>query len=207
MSRFFGFVFAACLLAICTSTAVPAANPDWPKSLTLGTASPGGVYYDYGEAVAKILTEKLGIDVNPLPTQGPVHNVKLIVSGGAQLGLVTMGVALQAWNGTADWENPPEPCARSFRCTILHFKLRCFAAPQSPALPCWTSSTLTLARAPAPGASTFQRFYRPSVYRPTWDTVPGTKRARILFPADTMQWSGSGAPLSPRSWRSKKKSR
>jgi TRAP-type uncharacterized transport system substrate-binding protein len=75
MSRFFGFVFAACLLAIGTSTSVPAASPDWPKSLTLGTASPGGVYYVYGEALAQILTEKLGITVNPLPTQGPVHNV------------------------------------------------------------------------------------------------------------------------------------
>ena len=31
-----------------------AANPDWPKSLTLATASPGGVYIIYGEAVAKI---------------------------------------------------------------------------------------------------------------------------------------------------------
>src|SRR6185437_6934421 len=36
----------------------------------------------------------------------PVHNVKLLTSGGAQLGLVTMGVALQAWNGTGDWERP-----------------------------------------------------------------------------------------------------
>jgi TRAP transporter TAXI family solute receptor len=106
VSRLFGFVFAAGLLAIWTSTSVPAANPDWPKSLTLGTASPGGVYYVYGEAVAKILTEKLGIPVNPLPTQGPVHNVKLIESGGAQLGLVTMGVALQAWKGMADWGKP-----------------------------------------------------------------------------------------------------
>ena len=67
MSKFFGFVFAACLLAIWTSTTVPAAGPDWPKSLTLGTASPGGVYYVYGEELAKILTEKLGITVNPLP--------------------------------------------------------------------------------------------------------------------------------------------
>jgi uncharacterized protein len=103
MSRFFGFVFATCLLAIWTSTSVPAANPDWPKSLTLGTASPGGVYYVYGEAVAQILTEKLGIPVNQLPTQGPVHNVKLIESGGAQLGLTTMGVAFQGWTGTGDW--------------------------------------------------------------------------------------------------------
>ena len=101
MSRFFGFVFAACLLAISTSTTVPAANPDWPKSLTLVTASPGGIFYVYGEAVAKILTESLKIEVHPLPTQ--VHNIKLIESGGAQLGLLTMGVGLQGWNGTGDW--------------------------------------------------------------------------------------------------------
>jgi len=69
----------------------------------LGTASPGGVYYVYGEAVAQILTEKLGIPVNQLPTQGPVHNVKLIESGGAQLGLITMGVGFQGWTGTGDW--------------------------------------------------------------------------------------------------------
>src|SRR5271157_4462735 len=105
MSKFFGFVFAACLLAIWTSTTVPGAGLDWPKSLTLATASPGGVYYVYGEELARILTEKLGIPVNPFPTQGPVHNVKLVESGGAQLGLITMGVGLQGWNGTGDWSS------------------------------------------------------------------------------------------------------
>jgi TRAP transporter TAXI family solute receptor len=103
MSRLIGFVFAACFLAIGTSTTVPAANPDWPKSLTLGTASPGGVYYVYGEALAKILTEKLGINVNALPNQGTVHNVMLVESGGVQVGLITMGVGLEGWNGSADW--------------------------------------------------------------------------------------------------------
>jgi TRAP-type uncharacterized transport system substrate-binding protein len=44
MSRLMGSMFAACLLAIATSTTVPAAGADWPKSLTLGTGSPGGVY-------------------------------------------------------------------------------------------------------------------------------------------------------------------
>jgi uncharacterized protein len=103
MSRFFGFVFAACLLAICAATTLLAATPDWPKSLSLAVASPGGISYDYGEALAKILTESLKIDVNPMPTQGPVHMVKLIESGGAQLGFITTGVALQGWNGTGDW--------------------------------------------------------------------------------------------------------
>jgi TRAP transporter TAXI family solute receptor len=90
-------------LAIATSSGVLATNPDWPKSLTLGTASPGGVYYIYGEELAKILTEKLGIAVNPFPTQGSIQNVKLLDSGGAQLGLITMSTGLEGWNGTGDW--------------------------------------------------------------------------------------------------------
>jgi uncharacterized protein len=103
MSRFFGFVVAACFIAIWTSTTASAANPDWPKSLTFVTASPGGGFYIYGEAVAKIVSESLKIEVNPLPTQGSVHNVKLVESGGAQLGMVTMGIALEGWNGTGGW--------------------------------------------------------------------------------------------------------
>ena len=105
MSRFVGFMFAACLLAVGTSSSVMAADPDWPKSLTLGTASPGGVYYIYGEELAKILTEKLGVPVNPFPTQGSIQNVKLLDSGGAQLGLITMSTGLEGWNGAGDWTN------------------------------------------------------------------------------------------------------
>ena len=93
----------AVLCSIGWSTLAQAASADWPKALTLGTASPGGVYYVYGEAVARLLTEKLGIAVNTLPTQGPVHNVKLVEGGGIQLGLITMGIGLQGWNGTGDW--------------------------------------------------------------------------------------------------------
>ena len=93
----------ATIVAIATPTGVPAASPDWPKSLTLGTASPGGVYYVYGDELAKILSDKLGIPVNPLPTQGSIQNVKLLDSGGAQLGLITMSTGLEGWNGTGDW--------------------------------------------------------------------------------------------------------
>src|SRR5690349_20937882 len=97
------FIAVGLFLATAASSSVQAVGPDWPKSLTLATASPGGVYYVYGEEITKILTEKLGIAVNPLPTQGPVHNVKLLDSGGAQLGMITMGVGLDSWNGIGDW--------------------------------------------------------------------------------------------------------
>src|SRR5215472_9975484 len=102
MARIARVVFALCLLAT-GATCVQAGNQDWPKSITLATASPGGVYYIYGDELAKILTEKLGIAVNPLPTQGTLHNVKLIENGTAQVAMITMGVGLEAWNGTGDW--------------------------------------------------------------------------------------------------------
>jgi hypothetical protein len=72
-----GSLLAVIALTIPISTSAPAAGPDWPKSLTLATASPGGAYYIYGEELAHILTERLGIAVTPLRTQGAVHNVKL----------------------------------------------------------------------------------------------------------------------------------
>lgn len=103
MSRFSGFVLAACLLVIETSTTVLAANPDWPKSLTISTASPGGVFYVYGELLAKMLTQKLGVSVNSMATGGSVHNIKLLEDGSMPLAIVTMGVGLQGWNGSGDW--------------------------------------------------------------------------------------------------------
>jgi uncharacterized protein len=85
------------------ATQALAANADWPKSLTVGTASPGGVYLPYGQFVAKLWTEKLDIPVDALSTQGPIHNIKLIDLGAAQIGFTTMGIALQGWNGTGEW--------------------------------------------------------------------------------------------------------
>jgi TRAP transporter TAXI family solute receptor len=69
----------------------------------MGTASPGGLYYVYGDLVAQMLTQRLGLPVNTMSTQGSVHNIQLIELGNAQLGLITMGVGLQGWNGSGDW--------------------------------------------------------------------------------------------------------
>ena len=89
----------AAALALCAAPA-RAAEPDWPDQLRIGTASPGGTYYVYGEALAKILTRTLDLPVERLATEGPVQNIELMEAGEAKLGFVTLGVALQAWNGT-----------------------------------------------------------------------------------------------------------
>jgi TRAP transporter TAXI family solute receptor len=79
------------------------APPNWPASLTIATGSPGGGYYPYGQELAAILTEAIGIPVLAQSTQGSDQNILLLESGHAQLGFTTMGIALQAWNGTDPW--------------------------------------------------------------------------------------------------------
>jgi TRAP transporter TAXI family solute receptor len=79
------------------------AEAHWPETLTIGTGSPGGTYYAYGEGLARLLTRKLNMPVFMRPTEGPTENIKLLEAGDVQLAFVTLGVAQQAWNGTGDW--------------------------------------------------------------------------------------------------------
>jgi TRAP transporter TAXI family solute receptor len=89
-------------LFIWPRAALPA-EPHWPSSLVIGTAAPDGTYAVYGEGLARILTRELGLPVATRLTEGPVENVKLLEAGEIQLAFVTMGVALQGWNGTGEW--------------------------------------------------------------------------------------------------------
>ncbi|MCE5335506.1 MAG: TAXI family TRAP transporter solute-binding subunit [Desulfobacteraceae bacterium] len=79
------------------------ADPDWPPVLTIVTASPGGTYHVYGAGLARILSRALNMPVAERITEGPDQNIRMIEAGEAQLGFITIGAALQAWNGTAEW--------------------------------------------------------------------------------------------------------
>jgi uncharacterized protein len=92
--------FAAAVLCLANTWA---AEADWPKSIAIATASPGGTYYVYGQALADILSGRLGIEVTAQATQGPTRNIILIETGHAALGLITMGIGWEAWNGTGEW--------------------------------------------------------------------------------------------------------
>jgi TRAP transporter TAXI family solute receptor len=78
-------------------------EPNWPETLTIGTASAGGTYYQYGEGLARLLSRKLGLPVIARPTEGAAENIKLLESGEIQLAFVTLGIAQQGWNGTGYW--------------------------------------------------------------------------------------------------------
>ncbi|HYA43192.1 MAG TPA: TAXI family TRAP transporter solute-binding subunit [Syntrophobacteraceae bacterium] len=101
------FVIVVITMAALAASAMPVwpAEPNWPPTLTILTASPGGTYHLYGTGLAKILTRALGLPVAERTTEGPNQNIQMIEAGEAQLGFVTVGAALQAWNGTAEWTN------------------------------------------------------------------------------------------------------
>jgi TRAP transporter TAXI family solute receptor len=80
-----------------------AREPGWPKSIAIGTASPGGTYYVYGQALADILAGELGIEVTAEATQESTRNIILLETGQARLGMITMGIGWEAWNGTGEW--------------------------------------------------------------------------------------------------------
>src|ERR1044072_7566182 len=79
------------------------AEAHWPERLSIGTASPGGTYYQYGEGLARLLTRKLGVPVAARGKEAPVENLKLIESGEIDLAFVTLGIAQQGWSGGGDW--------------------------------------------------------------------------------------------------------
>jgi hypothetical protein len=95
--------FAALALAAGAALAQPKPNPAWPKTLTLGTASVGGTYFVYGQVWASLVNEKVGTSISTQQTQGPNQNIILADARQIDFGMTTMGVALQAWQGTGDW--------------------------------------------------------------------------------------------------------
>jgi TRAP transporter TAXI family solute receptor len=100
----------------------------WPQALAIGTASPGGLYDVYGQAVAKIVSRALNLSASAQVTQGPAQNIVLLERREAMLGFITTGVGLQAWNG-AEWTKGTQ--YRAFRAIFPMYDTAFqFAAPK-----------------------------------------------------------------------------
>jgi uncharacterized protein len=105
LSRLLTLGSMAAMAAMSFSTAAVAQDKTgWPKGITMGTASVGGVYFVYGGVAANIMSQKAGINVSTQQTQGPNQNMILVNGKNIELGMVTMGVAINGWKGTG-WAN------------------------------------------------------------------------------------------------------
>jgi TRAP transporter TAXI family solute receptor len=102
LGRLYGFVCVAVLAAF-AATPASAQKANWPKSLTLGTASVGGTFFIYGQVWATLAGDTIGVPISTQQTQGPNQNIILVESKQIELGMTTMGIAFQAWKGEGAW--------------------------------------------------------------------------------------------------------
>jgi len=86
-------------VAFATVVAAPIAAQETPSSMTVSTASPGGVYAVYGEGLAQLISAEVGIPTSTRQTQGPAQNLVLLQAGQTELALTTSGPAFEAMNG------------------------------------------------------------------------------------------------------------
>ena len=92
----------ATVAALLTGSAIAQDRTGWPRDLTVGTASQGGVYFVYGNGLASFIGESLGIRASGEVTGGPVQNVTLVQMKEHNIGLVTMGPMYEAWVGKSE---------------------------------------------------------------------------------------------------------
>ncbi|MCD8508918.1 MAG: TAXI family TRAP transporter solute-binding subunit [Bacillus sp. (in: Bacteria)] len=76
---------------------------EYPSTITIGTASQGGLYYIYGGGLGELVNRELEVTSNIEVTGGPVHNMQLVQSRDLDVGLVTLGPAYEGYNGEGEW--------------------------------------------------------------------------------------------------------
>lgn len=94
--------FAFGIAMIPPAAAQEADRSDWPNTVVIGTASPGGTHAIYGQGVASIISSHVGLSASTQQTQGPTQNLVLVHSDRINIGLTTMGPAYEAMQGELD---------------------------------------------------------------------------------------------------------
>ncbi len=75
---------------------------DWPNTVVVGTASPGGTHAIYGQGIASLISAHVGVSASTQQTQGPTQNLVLVHGDRVDIGLTTMGPAYEAMQGELD---------------------------------------------------------------------------------------------------------
>lgn len=95
-----GLSLAALMAGIAPATlAQDLDRSGWPGNIVVATASPGGTYAVYGQGVASVISDALGVPSSTQQTQGPLQNLVLIHKRRVDVGLTTLGPAYEAIQG------------------------------------------------------------------------------------------------------------
>lgn len=91
-------VLSVLLLAPFAAEAQPS-RAGWPRQVTIGSASIGGVYFVLAGGWAKVIQDKMSMPSSVEVTGGPVQNIQLLQAKRIELGMTTMGPAVEGYNG------------------------------------------------------------------------------------------------------------
>ncbi|CAL9530358.1 hypothetical protein SUDANB121_04043 [Nocardiopsis dassonvillei] len=100
---------AACLVLAASAPLLTASAPDGPEPLrlTLGTGGSGGVYHEYGAALAGIVSSQPGdVRISALTTAASVENNRLVANGTVDAAFTLSDVAALAVAGDPPFEEP-----------------------------------------------------------------------------------------------------
>ncbi|HTI87052.1 MAG TPA: TAXI family TRAP transporter solute-binding subunit [Alphaproteobacteria bacterium] len=92
-------VAALVAMTLACSSAPAQDRTGWPQYLTLGTASVGGTFSVYGNGIATLVRDYVGVPMQAQNTQGPTQNLVLVQNRQIDVGMTTLGPAWDAWNG------------------------------------------------------------------------------------------------------------
>ena len=76
----------------------------WPRTVTIGSASIGGVYHVVAGGYARVIGEKLSLSATNRVTGGPVQNVQLVQTKEIELGMTTTGPAFEGLAGVGEFK-------------------------------------------------------------------------------------------------------
>ena len=85
---------------------VGAQTMDQTRYATVGTGSVGGVYFQFGRALARIVnetTQETGLQLEARPTGASIYNINSILNGGLEFGLAQADRLHDAYYGNGDW--------------------------------------------------------------------------------------------------------
>lgn len=85
------------------ATLAGAAGNSFGGALTMATGEPGGGFAEYGPEWGQRVGRAAHVTLSYRVSGGSAANILLVEQGAAQLGLTTMAVAAQAWQGDATW--------------------------------------------------------------------------------------------------------
>ena len=99
MMKKWASVVCVLLVAILLVTGSVLSSEAAPRQMNIGTASMGGAYYPFGQAIANLVTKYSGnLVITPEVTGGAVENCRLLDNGDIDIGLTNENYAYAAVN-------------------------------------------------------------------------------------------------------------